>query len=67
MKPRPVLDWSITKLHLPLMRVSFDRCRPRALISDSFNWPMFPCLRVYYFIEAFCEREEKKKGKKKMS
>lgn len=49
MKPRPVLDWSITKLHLPLMRVSFDRC-PRALISDSFNWPMFPCSRVLRYV-----------------
>lgn len=70
MKPRPVLDWSITKLHLPLMRVSFDRC-PRALISDSFSWPMFPCsrvlrvlLRVLLYRDILWKREGKKRGKK---
>lgn len=70
MKPRPVLDWSITKLHLPLMRVSFDRC-PRALISDSFSWPMFPCsrvlrvlLRVLLYRDILWKRGKKKAEKK---
>lgn len=65
MKPRPVLDWSITKLHLPLMRVSFDRC-PRALISDSFNRPMFPCSRVLRILRVLLYRAILwKRGRKK--